>query len=44
MNEQQRKDLERKADLALFLSAYAVALASYRPKKKSIGDRLWDLI
>lgn len=46
MSEEERRHREvlRRLDAIAALSAYAALAASYRPKRKSIGDRLWDLL
>ncbi len=40
----QMREISRKLDVILAASLYAAAAASYRPKRKTLGDRLWDLI
>jgi hypothetical protein len=42
--EIRRMDAERKAGLALAVSLLALHVATQRPRRKSIGERLWDLI
>ena len=36
--------LERKMDAALIVSIYALAVASHRPRRRTLTDRLWDMI
>lgn len=35
---------DQRADLALVLAVAALQQSSRRPKRKSLADRLWDLV
>jgi hypothetical protein len=36
--------IERRLDAILALTVLTYAAASYRPRRRSLADRLWDLI
>jgi hypothetical protein len=43
-HENRLREAERRADLAVALALYTATIAARRPKKRTLGDRLWDLI
>lgn len=44
MSDEDAKRIEKKLDSVLAATLLAAYAASYRPRRKSLGDRLWDLI
>lgn len=42
--ERRLEQIARRAEAAAMLALLAASLAHAKPRRKSIGDRLWDLL